>query len=110
MVNVAPTQASPTSDETIYFLANFSRAVTGFQTSYAIIGGTTGATGVTILSLDDGHDWLIGVYGMKQSGWVSVSLSAGAAKDVVTNLASLASKSSINVVDYGNVTIGINTI
>jgi hypothetical protein len=110
VVNVAPTQLSPTGDSPIIFIANFSRAINALTSDDVIIGGTTDPTNIIVQNINNGYkEWYILVSGMQHTGWVSVSLAAGIAVDI-TNNASLASKSSRNEVyyDISSVIIVIN--
>ena len=96
-VGEAAGQADPTTGSTVSFIATFSEVVTGFDQSDVVIGGTAGATTVTIEDLGDGQNFIITVSGFARSGTVTASIIAGAAIDAAGN-PNLASTSVDNTV------------
>jgi hypothetical protein len=96
-VNQDAAQADPTNVAPINFTVVFSEPVTGFTDSGVTIGGTTGATIATVTGT--GPTYNVAVIDMKHDGIVTVSIPAGAAKDVAGN-DNAASTSTDNSVAY----------
>lgn len=80
-VNQGPTQDDPTSFPLIRFQAVFSQPVTGFDSSDVVVGGTAGATDVSVSEVAPltGNVYEIQVSGMIGSGTVTASIPAGRA-------------------------------
>ncbi len=100
-INQAATQADPTNSSPINFTVVFSEPITGFTDADVIVGGTAGASTVAVTEIapNNGTTYNAAVAGMTVDGTVSVSIPAGAAKDVSNN-DSFASSSTDNVVTY----------
>jgi LPXTG-motif cell wall-anchored protein len=96
-INQAGGQADPTSVSPILFTAVFSEPVTGFTTGDVTIGGTAGATTATVTG--GPTTYTVTVSGMTQSGDVTVSVPAAAAKDAA-NLDNQASTSTDATVQW----------
>lgn len=101
--NQAAGQADPTTGAPVVFTVVFSAAVTGFTAASVVLGGTAGASNVTITG--SGTTYSLAVSGMTGAGTVTCSISAGAAVDAGGNI-SQASTSTDNTVQYN----GGNTI
>jgi hypothetical protein len=100
-------QVTDAANTTAYFLATFSEAVTGFTADDVVLGGTAGATTVTISG--SGATYYVLVTGMTKDGTVTASIKANAATDAAGNT-SLASTSTDNIVIFDNVapTVTVN--
>ncbi len=77
-VEQAAGQADPTSVAEVEFDVEFSEAVTGLGESAFVIGGTAGATTVTLTG--SGTSYVATVTGMTAAGTVTLSLPVGAAQ------------------------------
>lgn len=112
-INQLVTQADPTSNPTITFVATFSESVTGFDNFDISFAGSTAGGNLTA-SVTSGPDiYMITVSGMTSSGTVVVSLPAGVANATYGAEPTLASTSTDNTVTYikpsitcpGNITV-----
>ncbi len=96
-VEQATSQPDPARLVPISFTATFSEPVTGLESADVILGGTAGATSVSVSG--SGTTYNLAVSGMTGEGTVIVSLPAGAAEDAGGKL-SLASTSVDNTVTF----------
>jgi hypothetical protein len=98
-IDQASGQADPTGVAPINFTVIFDQAVTGFGDSAAdvTISGTAGATTATVTG--SGTTYNVAITGMTATGTVVVTIPAGAAQDLATNL-NAASTSTDNTVDF----------
>lgn len=96
-VEQATSQPDPARLVPISFTATFSEPVTGLESADVILGGTAGATSVSVSG--SGTTYNLAVSGMTGEGTVIVSLPAGAAQDGGGN-PSLASTSVDNTVTF----------
>lgn len=99
-IDQAAGQADPASASPINFTVTFSEAVTGFDASDVVIGGTAGAT--TAVVTGGPSTFTIAVSGMTANGTVTVTIPAGAATDGVGN-SSAAATLVDNVVAFGGI-------
>lgn len=97
-INQATGQADPTAGSSINFTVVFSEAVTGFDNTDIVLGGTAGATTATVTTTDN-ITYDVAVSGMTANGTVTASVNAGAAADAIGNT-STASTSTDNTVTY----------
>ncbi|MCT7956022.1 DUF4347 domain-containing protein [Laspinema palackyanum] len=100
-------QADPTGANTINYQVVFSEAVTEFDTSDIVLGGTANPT--TAVVTGSGTTYNVAVSGMSANGTVTAAVKAGAAKDPANNV-SAASTSTDNTVTYNNTIPTISTI
>ena len=100
-IDQAVGQADPTGANAIEFTVVFSTAVTGFDETDVVLGGTAGASTVEIAESGplDGTTYTVVVTGMTQPGTVTAAIAAGAVEDGAGN-DSLASTSIDNEVTY----------
>ena len=100
-IDQAAGQADPTGANAIQFTVVFSTAVTGFDETDVVLGGTAGASTGEVSESGplDGTTYTVVVTGMTQPGTVTAHLAAGAAQDEFGS-GSLASTSSDNQVTY----------
>ncbi|HEY0190780.1 MAG TPA: DUF4215 domain-containing protein [Kofleriaceae bacterium] len=94
-IDQAAGQADPTSSSTVSFTAVFSTAVTGFDASDVVLGGTAGATTAVVTGGPTTYN--ITVSGMTTSGTVTATIKSGAAQDS-SNVPTVASTSTDNTV------------
>lgn len=98
----AITQAAGQDDETgtspVNFTVTFSEAVTGFDSSDVIVGGTAGATTAVVTGGPTAYN--VAVSGMTGNGTVTIDVPAGAAEDADGN-PSAAATATDNVVIFG---------
>ena len=96
-VDQADAQADPATSSPIRFDAVFSRAVTGFDGSDVVLGGTAGAT--TAVVTGSGTTYEIAVSGMQRDGTVTASVPAGVASaGSYPNVASTAADDTVTYV------------
>ncbi len=100
-------QADPTAANTINYQVVFSEAVTEFDTSDIVLGGTANPT--TAVVTGSGTTYNVAVSGMSANGTVTAAVKAGAATDAANNV-SAASTSTDNTVTYDNTIPTISTI
>ncbi|MCT7967673.1 DUF4347 domain-containing protein [Laspinema sp. D1] len=100
-------QADPTAANTINYQVVFSEAVTEFDNSDIVLGGTANPT--TAVVTGSGTTYNVAVSGMSTNGTVTAAVKAGAAKDAANNV-SAASTSLDNTVTYDNTIPTISTI
>ena len=100
-INQSATQPDPANANAIQFTVVFSEAVTGFDGSDIMIGGTAkGGTAVVAPSgLMDGTTFTVTITGLTGAGTVTASVGASAAMDTAGNL-STASTSTDNTVTF----------
>ncbi|MDM7921561.1 MAG: cohesin domain-containing protein, partial [Pyrinomonadaceae bacterium] len=96
-IDQAAGQGDPTSDAAIDFTATFSEAVTGFDASDVVIGGTAGPTTVQVTGGPTVYN--VAVSGMTGSGTVTASIVDSAAVNGA-NSPTQASTSADNTVTY----------
>lgn len=105
-ISPAAGQENPTSDGEILFSVTFSEAVLGFQPLDVIVGGTAGATTVSITG--SGASFEVGVSGMTTSGVVTIDIPDAVVVDAAGN-PNLAAPNENNDVSYVHpVTVSIN--
>ncbi len=80
-ITQALAQVDPTSTQSISFNVHFSQPITGFTAGDVIVGGTAGATTVTVTEIAPnlGTDFQVDVVGMTNSGTVTIDVPANAA-------------------------------
>ncbi|MEN6355815.1 MAG: hypothetical protein ABFD83_01885 [Armatimonadota bacterium] len=86
-VQMEPAGDNPTNESPVHFTVTFSKPVTGFTSSDVSADGTAGAT-TAVVTPDGGsvgQIFDVAVSGMTSSGFVSISIPAGAANDVAGN-------------------------
>jgi len=96
-INQAASQADPTTATPINFTVTFSQPVIGFTTGDVTLGGTAGATTVTVTG--SGAVYNVAVSGMKRSGTVLAALAANLVHDAA-GVGNVASTSTDNSVTY----------
>ncbi len=99
-INQAAGQVDPARNSPVSFTVIFSAAVTGFDASDLLLGGTATGTRTATVS-GSGTNYNVAVSGMTGSGTVTASVRSGAAVDSGGN-ANSASTSSDNSVLYDN--------
>ncbi len=95
-VEQAAAQADPTNTAPIHFTVTFSEAVTGFDDSDVILGGTAGATTAAVTGSGTTYD--VAVSGMTANGTVTASVADGAAQDAAGNDSTAAAVSDNQVI------------
>lgn len=98
-INQATRQADPTSESPVNFTVTFSEPVTGFDSSDVTLGGSAGATTITITNGGDNLTSNVAVGGFMTSGTVTASVRANAGVDAAGN-ANTASTSTDTSVTY----------
>lgn len=108
-INQATGQADPTKATLVNYTVVFSEPVTGFTASDVTLGGTAGASSVSMYETVpwDGTTYNVAVSGFIRPGTVTAAVSAGAAADAAGNT-SLASTSTDNSITYAPLTVTIN--
>ena len=101
-INRALGQSAATTTPSVQFLVNFSEPISGFTASDVIIGGTAGATNVSVVenAPQRGMSYTVTITGMTNSGAVNISIGAGAVTSVSSGLGNLASTNLDTGVSY----------
>ncbi|WP_051071399.1 glycerophosphodiester phosphodiesterase family protein [Ilumatobacter coccineus] len=94
-VEQASTQADPATEQPVLFDVVFAEPVVGFGTDDVIVGGSAGATSVSLVELTPGVRYRVAVEGATADGTVTVSVHADAAT-TATGVGTAASTSTDN--------------
>ncbi|MDM8535266.1 Ig-like domain-containing protein [Desulfobacterales bacterium HSG17] len=108
VINQAPEQADPTIGNTIWFTAEFSEPVTGFEGTDVALSGTAGAS--TVVVTGSGSSYKIAVSGMTTTGVVLALIPPGMIQDLAGNFNNFSAFTDNSVTYYNGIFISGNYI